>query len=146
MGVMRFQQRVNCASKEKKYFAVQLFWFQSQSFVILNGRRRRAQKKEDLASVLLIINTTNTNTSKNVDKYRLEFKTSNDDKTRITLGLEYSLQIFEKEQNEKSGFANILAYKQSTLYLRGVWQIFQFANMLDCKYSSLLLISQFANI
>ena len=90
---------------------MQLFWFQPQSFVILNGRRRRAQKKEDLASVLLIINTTNTNTSKNVDKYRLEFKTSNDDKTRITLGLEYSLQIFEKEQNEKSGFANILAYK-----------------------------------
>ena len=92
---------------------MQLFWFQPQSFVILNGRRRRAQKKEDLASVLLIVNTKNKNTNKNtnVDKYRLEFKTSNDDKTRITLGLEYSLQIFEKEQNEKSGFANILAYK-----------------------------------
>ena len=72
-----------------------------------------AQKKEDLASVLLIVNTKNKNTNKNtnVDKYRLEFKTSNDDKTRITLGLEYSLQIFEKEQIEKSGFANILAYK-----------------------------------
>ena len=95
-----------------KYFAVQLFWFQPQSFVILNERRRRAQKKEDLASVLLIINTTkHKNKNTNVDKYRLEFKTSNNDETRITLGLEYSLQIFEKEQIEKSGFANILAYK-----------------------------------
>jgi len=58
-----------------KYFAVQLFWFQSQSFVFF--KRAATSKERRLGSALFLINTKNTIKNiknKKYKKYKHKYK------------------------------------------------------------------------